>query len=50
MIIVDKIDGEFVIVKLDDGNKYVCPREIFPEQIKVGDAVSITIENEEESV
>lgn len=50
MIIIDKIDGEFVVVKLEDGNKYVCPREIFPESIKVGDAVKIIIDSKEESV
>ena len=50
MIIINKIDGEFVVVELEDGNKYVCPREIFPENIKVGDKVKVTIEKIEESV
>lgn len=50
MIIVDKIDGEFVVVELEDGNKYICPREIFPDNIAEGDFVKVTIEKKEESV
>lgn len=38
-----KIDGEFVIVKLINGEKKVCPIAIFPETIKVGDCVEIRI-------
>ena len=45
-----KIDGEFVLVELDDGKKVICPRELFPENIKVGDAIKVTVENKEENV
>lgn len=50
MKIIDKIEGVFVVVRLEDGNKVICPREIFPEGIKVGDAINVTIKNKEESV
>jgi len=50
MIIIDKIDGVFVVVKLEDGNKFICPREIFPENIKVGDVVKIMIDTKEEKL
>lgn len=50
MKIIDKIEDIFVVVKLDDGKKVICPREIFPERIEVGDAINVIIEKKEESV
>lgn len=38
---VIKIDGEFVIVELENGERKVCTAAIFPNGIKVGDSVSI---------
>jgi len=40
-----KIDGEFVIVELNNGGQKVCPAEIFPKEIKLGDRVQIIIVN-----
>ena len=28
MKIIDKIEGVFVVVRLEDGNKVICPREM----------------------
>lgn len=40
-----KIDGEFVIVELNNGELKVCPYEIFPVGIEVGDVINITAQN-----
>jgi len=32
-----KIEGEFLIVELPDGEKKVCPTVIFPVHVNVGD-------------
>ena len=34
-----KIDNEFTIVELGNGEKKVCPIQIFPEEIKMGSIV-----------
>jgi len=36
---VIKIDGEFVIVEFVDGREKVCPIEIFPQNLNIGDVV-----------
>ena len=36
-----KIDGEFVIVELKNGERKVCPIGIFPKEIKVGDCMFV---------
>ena len=38
-----KIDGEFVIVELMNGEQKVCPTEIFPENIVVGTVLVIKL-------
>ena len=38
-----KIDGEFVIVELENGERKVCPVAIFPQRIKEGDMVVLVI-------
>ena len=40
---VIKIEGEFVVVELVDGKQKVCPIEIFPQNINMGDVVVILI-------
>lgn len=40
---IKKIDGEFVIVELKNGEQKVCPKAIFPKRIKKGDAVCVKI-------
>ena len=48
---VIKIDGEFAIVELENREKRVCPVEIFPKKIVVGDFVRICIdENDGECI
>ena len=39
-----KIDGEFAIVELENGERKICPIEIFPTGIKFGDIVSLRIQ------
>ena len=34
-----KIDGEFTIVELENGEKKVCPTKIFPKEIRIGSIV-----------
>ena len=34
-----KIDGEFTIVELKNGEKRICPTDIFPTSIKTGDCI-----------
>ncbi len=41
-MIVIKIDGEFVVVEIEDGKQKVCPIEIFPENLNVGDIVVLS--------
>lgn len=36
-----KIDGEFVVVELKNGEKRICPTDIFPENIRIGDSILI---------
>ena len=38
-----KIDGEFVIVELMNGEQKVCPAEIFPKNIVVGAVLVIKL-------
>ena len=38
-----KIDGEFVIVELEDGEQKVCPSSIFPKEITTGSTIKILI-------
>ena len=41
-----KIDGEFVIVELKNGERKVCPTAIFPEGTVCGDIISIQVMEE----
>lgn len=43
MIIIDKIEGELVVVKIPNGDLKICPIEIFPKELKVGDVVEVKI-------
>ena len=43
---VIKIDGEFVVVELNDGRQKVCPVEIFPEGFSEGDIAIVLINSE----
>ena len=38
-----KIDDEFVIVELNGGQKKICPTDIFPVGILVGDVIKIEV-------
>ena len=38
-----KIDGEFVVVEIEIGEKRVCPVEIFPEGVEVGNLVKVEL-------
>ena len=38
-----KIDGEFAIVELENGERKICPIEIFPRKIKKDDYVCIKV-------
>lgn len=38
-----KIEEEFVIVELNNGEQKVCPRGIFPQKIEIGCVVEIRI-------
>ena len=40
-----KIDGEFVIVELENGEKKICPLEIFPDNIKPGEVFMVCKKN-----
>lgn len=40
---VIKLDGEFVIVEITNGELKICPIEIFPDEIKKGSIVSICL-------
>ena len=40
-----KIDGEFVIVELNNGELKVCPCEIYPVWIEVGYVINIIAQN-----
>ena len=44
---IDRFEGQFLVVEFEDGNRVVCPREIFPEDAKEGDIIEITICKEE---
>ena len=37
-----KIDGEFVIVELNNGERKICPSEIFSEKYEIGDVFVVT--------
>ena len=41
-----KIDGEFEIVELENGEQKVCPICIFPNNVKCGDVISVCIISE----
>ena len=43
MVKIIKIDGEFAIVELKNGEKRICPVDIFPSGVCVGDIINITI-------
>lgn len=43
MVTIERIDDEFVVVKISNGELKICPIEIFPAEVKAGDAVSIEI-------
>ena len=38
-----KIDGEFAIVELKNGEKRICPIDIFPDDLKVDSIIRIEI-------
>ncbi len=38
-----KIDGEFVIAELENGQAKVCPIDIFPGGVTVGDVIRIEV-------
>lgn len=42
-ISIERIEGEFVVVKLPNGELKICPIEMFPEELKIGDIVEIKI-------
>ena len=43
-----KIDGEFVIVEIKNGEWKVCPKVIFPREIKERSKVALTLKEEQE--
>ena len=40
---VIKIDGEFVLVELKNGQRRICPTDIFPVGVSVGDMIKIEV-------
>lgn len=46
-VIVDRFEGELVVVELEQGVFIQVNKKIFPIEVKEGDIVSINIEKEE---
>lgn len=42
-VIIDRIENEQVVLELPDKNHAVCDKKIFPQNIKDGDILDITI-------
>ena len=45
-IIIDRIEGIFAVVELQDGNTIEVPIELLPENIKEGNIIEIKINND----
>ena len=45
-MIIDRFEDEFVVVEMPDGKKEICPRAIFPQNVKEGDVVEVVINQE----
>ena len=41
IIKIIKMDGEFTIVELENGNQKICPKEFFLSDVKEGDVYNI---------
>jgi len=46
-VIIDRFEGEVVVVELEQGVFIQVNKKIFPPEVKEGDIVSINIEKEE---
>lgn len=49
-IIIDRFEGDFVIVELEDKELVDFPRILLPEEAKEGDVLSITIDEDETEI
>lgn len=45
-IIIDRIEGEYAVVEIENGKLINVPKELFPNA-KEGDIINISINNEE---
>lgn len=45
-IIIDRIEGEYAVVEIENGKLINVPKELFPNA-KEGDVINISINNEE---
>lgn len=46
-IIIDRFEGEFAVVELENGNMVDIPKCILPNEAKEGSVLSITLEIDE---
>ena len=45
-IIIDRIEGDFAIVELPNGQMIDCPRAMLPDNAKEGSILNITVDEE----
>ena len=45
-IIIDRIEGDFAIVELPNGQMIDCPRVMLPDNAKEGSILNITVDEE----
>ncbi|MDO4562475.1 MAG: DUF3006 domain-containing protein [Clostridia bacterium] len=46
-VIIDRFEGDFVVVELEDGNMADMPATLVPKEAKEGDVISIEIDEDD---
>lgn len=45
-LIIDRFEGEFAVVELENGQTINCPKVMLPDSAKEGSILNITVDNE----
>lgn len=45
-LIIDRFEGEFAAVELENGQMISCPKAMLPDNAKEGSILNITVDNE----
>ena len=47
MLIIDRFEGDYAVIELEDRSTVLMPKELIPEGAKEGDCLSIRIDQEQ---